>query len=865
MSGKTKDDFESSFSSSSAPSSSISRKSAEDERKRLTSEIAKIEKELESEKSKLGSLKKTIADLEDEKSRINDESKDGNNSKSTKTLTAQIRVYEAELEALTAQIYELEADLEDLLDEIWDYDQDEELDSQEHKQDLDDRVGKLSNGFNVIQNREHLASRILELEKEMEELEDELEDTIDQNKSERQTLVRKNGEMEKLLEVTIEKAKKEQHALAIRNNELEKELVMTIENGRKDQQTLAIHYIEKERELKQATAKANAEEKRLKSQISKLEKEIESNRSTVNREDDFLSTRLAILMNTTERDNDEENDDDAVSEHVDGDNGSKEDMVSREAQPQLTPKSHRKEQERLVAKVSELKKQFDSTLKENQVLNETVVEVETKLRLAQETIERAEKDVNDLNEKYVQLETQWKISDDDHDTAIWEAEQKMRDLIETASLERRNKKRIEGECKIVKQDFEEVQYENRRLSSENKGLAMALLEKKAESETLFHRVDELTENYRSVSKKSNSEHERITQRAEDLQEELEACERKNKDLSSQLQSYEEAKKGHAILYDRFTELEKELQSVTENRKIEQQQHSELKTRLVEITMKNQAERANLENRLRKLQKDLESTTRKLESFREENKSLAADLKFFEGQKNALNTSDINLEDDLRTAFEENENIFRQIQSYEIGADEKDMGAPLTPRSNDRTATTNSCADEDTLNSDNDDSSNGFMSEEDRGQGEADSRANDSTHNSISTARAANGGLRSIPLLVESNEANSSTIPVESQNQAIEDFLTPLVEKADKVLGQEIPNDVVRGIRDGLLLRAEEALDENFLWEDFESILEEVCQEYDQDTWFDIQEAFFVAWEEVEIEKMGGDLSGHEDDGEAYDQ
>ena len=44
--------------------------------------------------------------------------------------------------------------------------------------------------------------------------------------------------------------------------------------------------------------------------------------------------------------------------------------------------------------------------------------------------------VNDLNEKYVQLETQWKISDDDHDTAIWEAEQKMRDLIETASLER---------------------------------------------------------------------------------------------------------------------------------------------------------------------------------------------------------------------------------------------------------------------------------------------------------------------------------------------------------------------------------------------------------------------------------------------
>ena len=47
--------------------------------------------------------------------------------------------------------------------------------------------------------------------------------------------------------------------------------------------------------------------------------------------------------------------------------------------------------------------------------------------------------------------------------------------------------------------------------------------------------------------------------------------------------------------------------------------------------------------------------------------------------------------------------------------------------------------------------------------------------------------------------------------------------------------------------------QTLLWDDFESILEDVCQDCDQEMWFDIQEAFFVAWEETQIQKMG-----HED-------
>jgi hypothetical protein len=153
--------------------------------------------------------------------------------------------------------------------------------------------------------------------------------------------------------------------------------------------------------------------------------------------------------------------------------------------------------------------------------------------------------------------------------------------------------------------------------------------------------------------------------------------------------------------------------------------------------------------------------------------------------------------------------------------------------------------------------------------EMDSRGNDSNHNSIITARATNGGLASASLLVENDDAggvtNPQTVPDKVQNQIIEDYIAPLVEKAEKVLGREIPRTIVRGVHDGLLLQVEEVVRESFSWENFESILEEVCQECDQDTWFDIQEAFSVGWEDNEIQKMGGDLDDQDHQDQLYDQ
>jgi hypothetical protein len=89
--------------------------------------------------------------------------------------------------------------------------------------------------------------------------------------------------------------------------------------------------------------------------------------------------------------------------------------------------------------------------------------------------------------------------------------------------------------------------------------------------------------------------------------------------------------------------------------------------------------------------------------------------------------------------------------------------------------------------------------------------------------------------------------IDSQNKLVEKYLYPLVDKAEAELDEAIPNDIVQGIYDALflVLHVERESISVLGWEDFESILEEVCQEYDAETWFQIQEAFFAAWEQLD--------------------
>ena len=89
--------------------------------------------------------------------------------------------------------------------------------------------------------------------------------------------------------------------------------------------------------------------------------------------------------------------------------------------------------------------------------------------------------------------------------------------------------------------------------------------------------------------------------------------------------------------------------------------------------------------------------------------------------------------------------------------------------------------------------------------------------------------------------------IDSQNKLVEKYLYPLVGKAEAELHEAIPDDIVQGIYDNLflVLHVEGESISVLDWEEFESILEDVCQEYDEETWFQIQEAFFAAWEQLE--------------------
>ncbi len=789
------DDIDSSSSSSSSLSSTTTQKR---ERKRLTSEISEIEKKLEVQKARRESLSKSIAGMEEEKSQI----KQQNTTKSTSTLTVQIRESEAEIEVINAQIYELEADLEDLLDELWDFDRDREADIEEQEQDLDKRMGSV---YYTPKNREHLSSRVVELEREMEELEGELEETIERSKSQRQTLVLQNEGLEKKLEAVTDKAMKEKQGFVFRMSALEKELEETIEKSRKDQQSLAIHYIEKERELKDTKRRADAEEKRLKSQISKLEKMMESYQDEAKNEE-FLFSGLSILMEDVKTSNDAGDDSD-----------------SKESDENHDP--NRMAHERLIAKVSELKEQFSTKVSENNVLNELVLEFETKLKSAEETVQRTEKEIEDLSTKYEKLEIKWKASDEDHSIAIWEAEQKMRDLIDTASLERKEKKRFQDEGKTLKKELETIKEENYKTTEQLKNNERNAREAEAEREILVQRNSELEKDMEAASTKHETEKKQIMNHMKTLKDQLYVSTQKIENLSAQIELHEAEREKHAKLTIRFGELEKELQTAMETAKKEKKLHMDLKKRLVEITMKHQAERANLDNKLHKLQKELKST-------RKQNQSLVMELKFFEADNES----------------------FRKVPSYERGT------------SQDRTVTENTSCDEDTFPSDRDtspDSSGELKKGEVEAQEESDSRGNDSTDNSNSTARFTNKGLASVPFLEELESRvgamNPSNNSDKLQTKKIEDYLSPLLSKANKVLDQEIPATIVRGVHRIMVSRAREVTNGNFSWEDFEAILEEVCKDFDQDTWFDIQEAFFVAWEEIEIEKMAGDLADSIDD------
>ncbi|KAL3922514.1 MAG: hypothetical protein SGILL_002160, partial [Bacillariaceae sp.] len=98
------------------------------------------------------------------------------------------------------------------------------------------------------------------------------------------------------------------------------------------------------------------------------------------------------------------------------------------------------------------------------------------------------------------------------------------------------------------------------------------------------------------------------------------------------------------------------------------------------------------------------------------------------------------------------------------------------------------------------------------------------------------GLRS--KLTESRQAEKQNVPTV---WASKHYLDNLVNVASKEMGRELPGEIAERIR-GSSVQANTRQNPPVGWDQLEMLLQQVCEGYDEDTWFEVQEAFFKAWE-----------------------
>jgi hypothetical protein len=83
--------------------------------------------------------------------------------------------------------------------------------------------------------------------------------------------------------------------------------------------------------------------------------------------------------------------------------------------------------------------------------------------------------------------------------------------------------------------------------------------------------------------------------------------------------------------------------------------------------------------------------------------------------------------------------------------------------------------------------------------------------------------------------------VEPTARASKHYMSILVDTAQSELGQPLPFDIADKIRRSSVI-ANAQQNPPVSWEDIELLLQEVCEGQDESIWFEIQEAFFRAWE-----------------------
>jgi hypothetical protein len=563
-----------------------------------------------------------------------------------------------------------------------------------------------------------------------------------------------------------------------------------------------------------------------------------------------------------------------------------------------------KEQEHFINHVADLNKTLELIAKRNES-NPS----ETELYEAQNMkSEHAEQEQESLNDRIVELEQQLESIVEKNQKEQESAMSHVANVFKELELRTKKIESLSSEIELyeadkIKNEQDQESLTCRIVELEQEG------ENSTEQDDLLHQLATLEndldfanatnvslsskiKSYEEEKNEFESKIDRLIQQVAALEEDLESYEEEKNDFESEidhltqevedLESYEVGKDKFESEIDRLLQqvaaLENDLESANAS-KIKS--YEEEKEELESTVEKNRTELDCLIQQVATLENDLESANAsKIKSYEEEKEELEStvenssteldclmkELVAYEevkGEHEQLIDRVSNLEDELQSSLERNDQLSTDIESLKILKEEN---------KNDTERVSDVITDDDVLSLESDTintenliiTGTRSISEGREDPGGTLEYSNFSPRKSpqnmdedlgtvLSRASLSRSGTMNPTedlKIGKSEDVSNNPIAdgdIDSQNKLVEKYLYPLVDKAEAELDEAIPNDIVQGIYDALflVLHVERESISVLGWEDFESILEEVCQEYDAETWFQIQEAFFAAWEQLD--------------------
>jgi hypothetical protein len=579
--------------------------------------------------------------------------------------------------------------------------------------------------------------------------------------------------------------------------------------------------------------------------VAELEQEIESITMTNAKEQEHFINHVADLNKTLEliakrnESNPSETElyeaQNMKSEHAEQEQESLNDrIVELEQQLESIVEKNQKEQESAMSHVANVFKELELRTKKIESLS-------SEIELYEADKIKNEQDQESLTCRIVELEQEGENSTEQDDL-----------LHQLATLENdldfANATNVSLSSKIKSYEEEKNEFESKidRLIQQVAALEEDLESYEEEKNDFESEIDHLTqevedlESYEVGKDKFESEIDRLLQQVAALENDLESAN------ASKIKTYEEEKE--------------ELESTVEKSR------TELDCLIQQVaTLENDLESANA-SKIKSYEEEKEELESTVEKSRTELDCLMKELVAYEevkGEHEQLIDRVSNLEDELQSSLERNDQLSTDIESLKILKEEN---------KNDTERVSDVITDDDVLSLESDTintenliiTGTRSISEGREDPGGTLEYSNFSPRKSpqnmdedlgtvLSRASLSRSGTMNPTedlKIGKSEDVSNNPIAdgdIDSQNKLVEKYLYPLVDKAEAELDEAIPNDIVQGIYDALflVLHVERESISVLGWEDFESILEEVCQEYDAETWFQIQEAFFAAWEQLD--------------------